>query len=258
MGRLFRVIKGWFLRLVGKAEELSPRAMLEAEVDSFHRAIQSYNTNLAKQAGMIERLKRQIIEENKKLEMLTARVTAAYQAKNMEKAGNFALQVKEAKRELEENESQLTQAEELYQNLVKQRDTYTKTAREKIEGIKSKISRAEMAEAQAKLTEIASNTAFDMTGSGASLERLEEKLEERIADAEGKVRVASDAVASDEWSMTEAEQGAMEAQALAEFAAQMGLEPPPVVQTPDMADAKPDLGPVDPVEAVEAPKVTEG
>ena len=54
MGRLFRIIKGWFLRLIGSAEDANPRAILEAEIADFHKASAQYNQNLAKQAGMIE------------------------------------------------------------------------------------------------------------------------------------------------------------------------------------------------------------
>ena len=65
MGRLFRIIKGWFLRIVGKAEDANPRAILEAEIADFHKASAQFNQNLAKQAGLIERLKGQIASEGK-------------------------------------------------------------------------------------------------------------------------------------------------------------------------------------------------
>lgn len=251
MGRLWNLVKGWWLRLLGQAEGMSPRALLEAEIDDFHKAGAKYNQNLAKQAGMIERLKATIMQQNKEVESLTARASAAYAAKAMDKAGSFALKVKDAKVELEGHRAQLAQSEELYQNLLKQRDSYTKKASERIDAIKGKISKAEMAEAQAKLTEIASSTAFDMSGSGAALERLDDKLDERIADAQGKVRVATDSSMSDEFSVSDAEREAMEALALAEFASQMGLgspaAPEAILATP--AVAPPELGPADDVEA---------
>jgi phage shock protein A len=110
-----------------------------------------------------------------------------------------------------------------------------------------------MAEAQAKLTEIASSTAFDMSGSGAALERLDDKLDERIADAQGKVRVATDSAAADEFNVTDAERKAMEALALSEFASQMGLAAP-AAPAEDPVAAPPELGPVDEVAADPEPK----
>ena len=241
MGRLWRIVKGWWLSLVGSAEEANPRALLESEIAEFHKATAAFNENLAKQAGMIERLKAQIVAEQKKLEMATARAQAAYTAKNMERAGQLALTVKETRREVEENKVQLKDSDELYENLKRQRDTYVKEARARIDKIKSKISKAEMAEAQAKLTEMASDVVFNPDGTG--LASLEGKLDERIANAQGKVRVASDQLETDEWAMTEGEQKAMESAALAEFAASMGLEAP--AGTAPVAAAPADLGPMD-------------
>jgi len=253
MGRLWRIIKGGWVSLIGKAEEANPRAILEAEIADFHKATAQFNENLAKQAGMIERLKAQIAQEEKKVEMITARASAAYAAKNMTKAGQMALTLKDTKRELAENQNQQKSAEELYKNLVRQRDTYIKEARGRIDAVKSKISKAEMAEAQAKLTEMASDITFNPDGTG--LAALEGSLDERIADAGGKVRVASETMDNSQWSMTEAEQGAMEAQALAEFANQMGLEGPVAAPAaPAAAPETPDLGPIEaaPAESVES------
>lgn len=241
MGRLWRIIKGWWLRAIGKAEDANPRAVLEAEIADFQKATAQFNENLAKQAGMIERLKAQVSAEEKKAELITARASAAYAAGQMEKAGQMALQVKEAKRELEENKKQLVTAEELYKNLSRQRDVYVKQAKDRIETAKSKISKAEMAEAQAKLTEMASNVSFNPDGTG--LASLNEKLDERIANAQGKVRVASEQTASSEWSVTEGEQKALESQALAEFAREMGFAPAPAA--PASLAAPRDLGPAD-------------
>ena len=187
-----------------------------------------------------------------------ARAAAAYSAKLMDKAGQMALQLKETQRDLDENKSQLTQAEALYKNLVRQRDGYLKEAKARIDVIKSKISKAEMAEAQAQLTEVANATAFSMGGAGASLGRLEEALVDRIANAAGKVRVATDSAASNpDFVVTEAEQNALEAQALAEFAAQMGLQAPAGQAAPAPAVSR-DLGPELPDPALDPLKVPEG
>ena len=241
MGRLWRIVKGWWLRVVGKAEDANPRAILEAEMADFTKASAQFNENLAKQAGMIERLKAQVIAEEKKTELLTARASAAYSAGQMEKAGQMALQIKDSKRTVDENKAQLVQAEELYKNLSRQRDVFIKAARERIETAKSKISKLEMAEAQAKLSEMASNLNFNPDGTG--LANLNEKLDERIANAQGKVRVAGESTAASEWVTTEGEQKALESQALADFAREMGFA---AAAPPAAPAAVPrDLGPAD-------------
>ena len=242
MGRLWRLIKGWFLRLIGKAEAASPRALLEAEIADFNKATAQFNENLAKQAGLIERLKRQIADAEKKERILQERARAAYTAKQMDKAGHFALLLKETRQQLEENRMQLQAAEQLYQNLRRQRDVFVRDARARIDRIKQKLSQAEMAEAQAKLAEMASSVQFDAEGKG--LAELEEKLEERISDARGKVRVATEGAEASPWSVTAEEQSALEQAALADLAAELGLEPPPTVADQAPETATPELGPV--------------
>jgi len=247
-GRLFNLVRGFFGLFVSGLEKANPRAMLEAEVLAFQEAVAQYNANLAKQAGMVERLKEQIKRQKKELEQATARVTANFAAKNMEDAGRAALTAKQLKSDLTENEEQLRAADEMYKNLSRQRDVYVKEAQRKIEGIKQKLSKAEMAEAQAKLAEMASSTAFNLSGSGANLERLESNLDERIADAGGKARVAQDSMKSGGWVMKEEEQKALEAQALAEFAASMGL-PGAAAPAAEKAAEPKDMGPSEEVKA---------
>ena len=243
-GRLWNLVRGFFGMFVSGLEKANPRAMLEAEVLAFQEAVGQYNTNLAKQAGMVERLREQIKRQKKELDNQTARVTANYAAKNMEEAGRAALAAKQLKSDLTENEEQLKNADEMYKNLSRQRDVYVKEAQRKIEAIKQKLSKAEMAEAQAKLAEIASSTAFNLSGTGANLERLEGNLDERIADASGKARVAQDSMKGGGWVMKEEEQKALEAQALSEFAASMGL---PGAKAPEAAAAPEpkDMGPAE-------------
>ncbi len=246
-GRLINLVKGFFGLFVSGLEKANPRAMLEAEMLAFQEAVGQYNTNLAKQAGMVERLKGQIVSQRKQLDNLTARVTANMAAKNMEEAGRAALQAKQMKTDLTENEAQLKSSEEMYQNLNRQRDVYVREAQRKIEMIKQKLSKAEMAEAQSKLAEMASSTAFNLSGSGANLDRLEQNLDERIADASGKARVAQDSMKGGGWVVKEEEQKALEAQALAEFSASMGL-PHPATKMDEATGSK-DLGPGEQVKA---------
>lgn len=247
MQRIAKLFKGFLSLFISGLEDRNPRALLEAEIVSFHEAVGSFNTNLAKQAGLVERLRDQIRKLQKEADLAKARATAVYNAKQFEEAGRLALTLKQLQTDLAENESQLASAEQLYQNLTRQRDTYVREAQRRIDAIKQKMSRAEMAESQAKLAEIASSTAFDMAGSGATLQRMEERLDERVAEATGKARVASDMSKTGDWAMKEENQRALEQQALAEFANSMGLAPSPAMGMPAAPVADPmatrDLGP---------------
>lgn len=232
MSRLWNLVKGFFGLFVRNLENANPQAMLESEMNSFVEAVGAYNSNLAKQAGMVYSLKEQTKREKKELDDLIAKTTALVAAKQTERAGQLALDAKNRKTSYDENVEQLKQAEEMYQSLTRQRDVYVKEAKTRLENIKNKISKAEMAEAQAKMAEIASAMTFDMSGSGANLDRLEKGLDERISEAKGKVRVAGDSMKSGGFEQIEAEQKAMEAAALAEFTASMGISSPTAEEAP--------------------------
>lgn len=239
--RLGKLIKGFLSLFISGLETANPKALLEAEIVSLQEAVANYNKNLAKQAALVERLRSSIEKEKRELERNTAKATALLNAKQMEEAGRYAMMVKQQKQSVADLETQMKQADDMYRNLSKQRDVYVREAQKRIDNIKRKMSQAEVAESQAKLAEIASATAFDMAGSGATLQRLEEKLDERVANAAGKARVAADQAGTGDWVMKAEEEKALEAQALAEFATSMGLAAPAAPAAPDTSTR--DLGP---------------
>jgi phage shock protein A len=242
--RIQKLIKGFFSLFISKVEKANPRALLEAESQSLREAVALYNTNLAKQAAMVEKLKAREESLRRKVEQTTGRAKALLTSGDQKAAGRIALELKTLKTELSDLEGQVQQADTLYINLTKQRDVYVRDARKRIENIKIKMNKAELAEAQAELAEIASATAFDIAGSGDTLARLEENLDERVAQAAGKVRVAADQTSQGEWVMKAEEEEALEAQALAEFASAMGVQTPSPQATRYLpADKVRDLGP---------------
>lgn len=242
--RINKLIKGFFSLFISRVEQANPRALLEAESQALREAVALYNTNLAKQAAMVEKLKAREEKMRKQVEQITGRAKALLTSGDQKAAGRLALELKSQKSELADLEGQVQQADSLYVNLSKQRDVYVRDARKRIENIKIKMNKAELAESQAELAEIASATAFDIAGSGDTLARLEENLDERVAQASGKVRVASDHAAQGEWVMKAEEEAALEAQALAEFASAMGIQSPSPHATQFLpADQIRDLGP---------------
>lgn len=239
--RIKKLIKGFFSRFLSQVENANPQVLLEAEAESLREAIATYNTNLAKQAALVEKIRTHAERLKKDVERNSSRVTALFNT-NKQEAARIALLVKNQKAELGDLEAQLTQADELYRNLTRQRDVYVREAQKRIDAIKQKMNKAELAEAQAQLAEIATATAFDLAGSGATLQRLEESLDDRVAQAAGKIRVATDNAASGDWVLKAEEEAALEAQALAEFATAMGLESPSATRMlPE--EAVRDLGP---------------
>jgi hypothetical protein len=72
----------------------------------------------------------------------------------------------------------------------------------------------------------------EIGGSGDTLNRVQEYLEERKDQAEGRARVASTGIDTSEVELKEAEQNALAEQALAEFESAYGFASPKAIESP--------------------------
>ena len=220
IGNLFR---GFASLFVSKMERKNPEALLELEKENLRKQMAQYNHGLASHAGMCERLMSQV----RKLEIeerdLRAKTSAHLKAGNRAAAGQYALRLQTVERELEENRTQLSQAEITYKDLVKARDVAIGAARAKIESLKGAIQDMRMKQAMAEMNEMAAGMVAEVGGSGDTLNRLTEMVEEERTQAAGRARVARDAMDMGQVNLKEAEQSALADQALADFAAKSGL-----------------------------------
>ena len=162
-------------------------------------------------------------------------------------AGQYALQLRTVKEQLEENRHQLEAAEDTFKKLVQARDISVRDAQAKIESLKRMLTETEMLEAQAELQEMAQGMITSVGGGGDTLNRIEETLSERRDKAAGRARVAASSIDTTQVKVQEAEQAAMADQALQEFASSYGLEMPaqPAAATEAAAPTPPakDMGP---------------
>ena len=230
--RLGKLIKGFFSLFISNLETANPKALLEAEIASFQEAVGTYNKSLGQQAALVQKMQNQIAKQRTEFDKLKGRIAILVKSGQNEEAGRLALQAKNLSQSLSELETQFASTDTMYKNMVKQRDVYIRDAQRRIDTIKQKLSQAEIAESQAKLAEIATTTSFSMAGSGATLERLEEKLDDRVAQAQGKARVAADSIAGGEWNMKAEEEAAMEQAALLDMMGALGIAAPAATASP--------------------------
>lgn len=221
--RLINVFKGMFAMFVRDVEKKNPEALLELEQENLRKQISSYNQGLAAHAGLAERLMGQVRKLETEESDLRAKTTAHLRAGNKQAAGQYALRLQTVTRELGENRKQLEQAEETYKNLIKARDVAVNAARAKIESLKGAINDMRMKSAMAEMNEMAAGMIGSIGGSGDTLNRLHEMVEEERTKAAGRARVARDAMDMSEVNLKEAEMNALADQALADFAAAEGL-----------------------------------
>ena len=105
-------------------------------------------------------------------------------------------------------------------------------AKRKIEGISRSISDLKVKRATAELHEMAAGMVAEIGGSGDTLNRLQEMVEEEREKAAGRARVAKDALDVGDLEVQELEQNALADQALANFAAQAGIALEPDSEEP--------------------------
>ena len=97
--RLMNLFRGFLSLFISGIEKKNPEALLEAEKEHFRKMVAQYNTALAPQAGVIERLKRQISTGEKSERELKAKVTANLNAGNKDVAAQLALEYSRVKTE---------------------------------------------------------------------------------------------------------------------------------------------------------------
>lgn len=243
--RLVNVIKGFFGLAISEVEKNNPEALLEVEKENLRKQIANYNQGLAAHAGLCEKL----ITQVKKLESeeldLKAKVTAHLRATNRDAAGQYALRLQTVTRELEQNRSQLADAESTYKQLTAARDSAIQAAKAKIESLKTSLNDLKIKRATAELGEMAAGMITEIGGSGDTLNRLHEMVEEEREKAAGRARVARDAIPASDADLKEGEQQALADLALADFAAANGitLDAPTSTPTPQSPTPEPETQP---------------
>ncbi|HPC84559.1 MAG TPA: PspA/IM30 family protein [Thermoanaerobaculaceae bacterium] len=243
--RIRNLVKGFLSLFISGIERANPKALIEAEKENLRKQIARFNDSLATHAGFCERLIRQIKGLEAQERELSAKAAAHLKAGNRAAAGQYALQLRTVKEQLEENRRQLEAAEATYKKLVQSRDVAVRDAQAKIETLKRMLTETEMLEAQAELQEMAQGMISSIGGSGDTINRIEEMLTERRDKAAGRARVAASSIDTSRVEIMEAEQAALADQALSEFAASYGLEMPGVVAAEEPIAAVPakDMGP---------------
>jgi len=222
--RIGNLIKGFFGLFIGGIEKRNPEALLDVEKENLRKQISKFNAGLATHAGLVEKLVSQVKKLDREEDDLRAKTGAHLKAGNRQLAGEFALKLKAVEREHDEVKVQFEEAETRYKELIKARDVSVKEARNKIQELSRGIDDMKVKGAMADLNEMASGMVGELGGSGDSLNRLEEIVEEERTKAAGRARVARDSVDLSEVNMKANEQEALAEMALADFAAAEGIE----------------------------------
>ena len=137
--RLRNLFRGFVGLFISGLEKANPQALIEAEKENLRKQIARFNDSLATHAGFVERLMRQVRNLEKQEQDLAAKAAAHLKLGHRKVAGQYALQLKTTREQLEENRMQLEQAEVTYKELVKARNVSVRDAKAKIDRIERTI-----------------------------------------------------------------------------------------------------------------------
>ncbi len=244
--RIANLFKGFLGLFIGWIEKKNPEALLDVEKENLRKQISEFNQGLAAHAGLVERLMGQVRKLNAEKTELKAKTKALLQAGQREAAAEMALRYQSVDKQHDDLNAQLESADARYKELVRARDVAVKAARDKIESLRRGIDDMKVQKAMAELNEMDAGMVGSLGGSGDTLNRLEEMVEEERSKAAGRARVARDSVDMSGTVVKEAEQKALADMALADFAAAEGIELEPKQGTPasETPPAQGTMGPV--------------
>ena len=234
--RLANIFKGFLGLFVSGMENRNPEALLELEKENLRKQITQFNQGLVAHAGLCEKLIAQVKREEKQEIDLKAKAAANLRAGNQRLAGEIALELQRVRKELADNRAQLVDAETTYKELTLSRDIAIKTARDKMEELRKDLDDLKMKKALAEMNEMASGMLTQIGGSGDTLSRVHDMVEEERIKAAGRARVARDSIDTSSFKEQQSEREALEDMALADLAAELGM---PVNTAPSATEAAP-------------------
>src|SRR5579871_5819748 len=115
-GKLWRSLQAQLNKIANLLWTADPIAQMQYEYDRAVDQLKEGRVGLEQYRALVERVTRQVANNQKTVASLEARIKAYLQSGDRETAGKFALELQKAKKELEENEGQLKMHEQAYNN----------------------------------------------------------------------------------------------------------------------------------------------
>jgi len=245
IGKLWHSLMAQINKLANVFWTADPIAQMQYEYDQAVAQLKEGREGLEQYRALVERVSRQVANDQRHVASLEAKVKAYLQAGDRDTAAKFALELQKARQELAENQGQLKLHEEAYNNNL----TKIRHAGGKLAGVREKIAKYDaelkMSRAEAEMAKLATSFHFDVT---TDFGQIEQVIQDKISLNRAKVRVASDLSGEGivDVQREQAMEKALADQALREFEIGAGLVTP---ETTRVAETAKELGP--------APKVQE-
>jgi phage shock protein A len=225
MGKIWKAFRAQINKLANFFWQADPIAQMQLEYDNAVEQLKDGRVGLEQYRALVERVTRQVKLDERRVTDLTAQVKSYLKIDDRGTAGKFALELKRAQAELQENRAQLDLHEQSYQNYL----TKIQDATRKLNGVQMKIRKYDaeikMSTAEAEMAKLAYSFDFNITTDFGELENI---IQDKIDVNRAKVRVASD-LSREGIAEIEAERRKEESEAedlLQQFEVDMGMKTP--------------------------------
>lgn len=239
LGKVWSALRAQLNKIANVFWEADPIAQMRYEYDSAVEQLKEGRKGLEMYRGLVERVNRQVQDNETQCQRLEAQAKAYLKAGERETAGKFALELQKARKQVAENRQQLELHEQAYQNNLKK----IQRANEKLIDVRQKIQKYDaelrMSEAEAEISKLSES--FDMNVT-TDFGQIEQVIQERIDRNRGQVRVAADLSQKGipEIEAEERVEKVMAEDALKDLEVELGLKSP---ETTPTAETAKDLGP---------------
>ncbi len=239
LGKFWAAFRAQMNKLANFFWEADPIAQMRYQYDQAVEQLKDGRKGLEMYRGLVERVTRQVTENQAQCSRLEAQIKAYLKAGERETAAKFALELAKARKQLEENKAQLAMHETAYGNSLKK----IQHANEQLISVREKIQKYDaelrMSEAEAEVAKLSEAMDVSVT---TDFGQIEQVIQQKIDTNRGKVRVAAD-LSSKGIADIEAEervQKSMAEDALQSCEAELGIRSPETAAAPEAAK---DLGP---------------
>lgn len=239
MGKVWNAFLAQLNKLANWFWSRDPIAQMQLEYDRAVAQLKEGREGLEQYRSLVERVSRQVSANEKRVEMLTAKIKAYLKAGDRKTAGQLAVELEETKKELAENKQQLEMHEKAYENNLEKIKYASKNLAKVREKIKKYEAELKMSQAEAELAKLSQTFNFDITTDFGQLENM---IQEKIDLNRAKVKVAAD-LSEEGIEKIKAEKALEESMAeglLSKFEIEMGLKSP---ESAKIEESVTELGP---------------
>jgi phage shock protein A len=187
--RLFRAMFGWLLR---GAED--PELLLEQLKEDLRNKIPEMNRQVAEVIKHEKMLEMQLERQSQAVAALQPQVEAAVKAgpERKEAAKALIMQLQTLQAELADTQAALDKAKQNSQQMLQMRAAFEQKVRQQMQECVRQMSRAKQAKALEEMAELMGS--FEVGDEKDTLDRMTEKIDERLARAQARTEVAGQTV----------------------------------------------------------------